>query len=224
MTETIRLEEYTGLIQHRIICAWQSDTSVPWIPTEFLLTQYITRILVVGRSSPLSTSLSSDANWTQVWRSPGAKEWSCLLGILQHMPGPVLVVLSSDIGLSPKLMDNLRNVAASSTFVILRQGTAGGYIPTDADTIFFPVIDKDRDRGLLGVLNELGSRPNQKPRGLDIRGLLPQLAAQGYGLTVVDGIWSWYKPADSPPIATLSIQQVARQLLILGTILERNIV
>jgi len=197
MAETIRLEEYTGLIQNRIVCAWQNDTSIPWIPTEFLLTQYITRILVVGRSSSLSTALSSDLCWTQVWRSPGGKEWSCLLGILQHMPGPILMVLSPDIGLSPKLLENLRSTDA--TVVILRQGVAGGYIATDADTVFFPVID--RDRSLEGILQEMAGRPNQRPRGLDIRGLLPQLAAQNYGLTVADGIWSWYKPSDSPPFS-----------------------
>jgi len=224
MTETIRLEEYTGLIQNRIVCAWQNDATSPWIPTEFLLTQYITRILVAGRSSTLSTALSSDPNWTQVWRCPGAKEWSCLLGILQHMPGPVLIVLSPDIGLSPRLTENLRSVLTNATIVILRQGVAGGFVATDADHVFFPVIDKDRDRVLAGALQDMAGRPNQRPRGLDIRGLLPQLAAQGYGLTVADGIWSWYKPADSPPMATLTVQQIARQIQILGHILERTIV
>jgi hypothetical protein len=223
MAETIRLEEFTGLIQNRIVCVWQNDVSVPFIPTEFLLTQYITRILVVGRSSTLSTALSSDPTWTQVWRCPGGKEWSCLLGILQHMPGPVLIILSPDVALSPKLIENLRNTGANATFVILRQGSGGGFVATDTDTVFFPVIDRERDRTLVGALSEMAGRTNQKPRGLDIKGLLPQLAAQGYGLTVADGIWSWYKPADSPPLATLTVQQIARQIQILGNMLERTI-
>jgi hypothetical protein len=221
MAETIRLEEYTGIIQNRIVCAWQKERDVtPWIPTEFLLSQYITRILVVGRSSPLSTALSSDPNWTQVWRCPGGKEWSCLLGILQHMPGPTLLVISSDIVLSPKLTENLRSAVSSTMTILLRQGNAAGYVAADADIVFFPVID--REKSLIGILQESVGRPNQKPRGLDIRGILPQLAAQNYGLTVVDGIWSWYKPSDSPPIATLTALQIATQLQILGTILERT--
>lgn len=221
MAETIRLEEYTGIIQHRIVCVWQNET-LPWIPTEFLLTQYITRILVVGRSSALSTALSSDIFWTQVWRCPGGKEWSCLLGILQHMPGPILLVVSSDIVFSPKLMETLRSVLANTTIVILRQGGAGGFVAAHEDVVFFPVID--RDKSLVGALQDMAGRPNQKPKGLDIRGLLPQLAAQNYGLAVADGIWSWYKPADSPPLATLTVQQIARHLQILGNILEKNIV
>jgi len=51
--------------------------------------------------------------------------------------------------------------------------------------------------------------------------LLPQLAAQGYGLTAADGAWHWYRPADSVGFATLTVGQIARQLMILGSVLER---
>jgi hypothetical protein len=56
---------------------------------------------------------------------------------------------------------------------------------------------------------------------LDLRVVLPQLTTQGYGLTIADGVWQWYKPADSQTLVTLTIPQIARQLQILGTLLEK---
>jgi hypothetical protein len=56
---------------------------------------------------------------------------------------------------------------------------------------------------------------------VDLRTLIPQLANQGYGLTMTNGLWQWYKPADSSPLVSLTVQQIAKQLQILGTLLER---
>lgn len=226
MSEPIRLEEYTGVIQGKLVAAWQApDVAAPWLPTEFLLSQYITRILVTGRASPMSVALAADAGWTQVWRSPGAKEWSCLLGILGHMPGPVLVVLGPDIGLTPKLTASLRGACAApaaATVVILRSPTlsGGGWAGEPADHVFFPVLPATgAHAGLAAAIQEWTGRA--APRGLDLKPLLPQLAGAGYGLTVAGGVWHWYRPADSPPLATLTVAQVARQLQILGAVLEK---
>ena len=207
--ETIRLEEYTGVIQNKVITVWQgSDTAAPWLPTEFLLSQYITRILVVGRTSPVSLSLAADSSWTQVWRVPGAKEWSCLLGVLPHMPGPVLMVIGPDIALSPKVVGAFKDV----TTVVLRSSLLG--MPVTPDHVFFPVLTMPVPAHINAVLQECHGRA--VPRSLDLKGLIPQLAAQGYGLTVADGVWHWYKPADSAPLVTLSVAQIAKQLHILG--------
>jgi len=224
MGEPIRLEEYTGVIQNKLVAAWQApDAAAPWIPTEFLLSQYITRILVTGRTSPLSVALAADGGWTQVWRSPGAKEWSCLLGILGHMPGPQLIVVGPDIGLTAKLVASLRSgLGAGCTAVVLRSpGLAGGgWAGEPPDHVFFPVLPAAGvPASLAGAIQEWTGRA--VPRGLDLKPLVPQLAAAGYGLTVAGGTWHWYRPADSPPLATLTVPQVARQLQILGAVLER---
>lgn len=217
-TETIRLEEFTGVLQNKIIAVWQaSDAVTPWLPTEFMLSQYITRILVTGRIAPISTVLAADPSWTQIWRSPGGKEWGCLLGVLPHMPGPMLVVVGPDMTLTPKLVSSLKAVGA--TVIVLR--SAGGSAPWvgDApDQMFLPVLSGQGP--LITVLNEWMGRT--APRGLDPKILLPQLAAQGYGLTAADGVWFWYKPGDSASLVTLTVPQIARQLQILGAALERS--
>ncbi len=227
--EVLRIEEYTGLIQGKVVCAWQApDAATPWLPTEFLLSQYITRILITGRSSALSTALSADPSWTQVWRGPGAKEWSCLLGILQHMPGPMLIVIGADIALSAKLTATLHETCARGagqiTIVVLRCPTTTGWVGDRASHIFFPIMDgSSTSRTLLPILQ--AEATHTAPRNLDFKTVLPQLAAQGYALTVasLEGagpIWQWYKPAESAGMATLTVTQIARQLQILGAVLN----
>jgi hypothetical protein len=212
MAETIRLEEFTGVIQNKIITVWTADPNgCPWLPTEFLLSQYITRILVVGRTSPTSLSFAADSSWTQVWRLPGAKEWSCLLGILSHMPGPVLIVVGPDVTLSPKIVGALKDV----TTVVIRSSLLG--MPVTPDHVFFPVLTTPVPAYLNTVLQECLGR--SVPRSLDLKTLIPQLAAQGYGLTIAEGVWHWYKPADSAPLVTLTVAQIAKQIQILGNIL-----
>jgi hypothetical protein len=231
MAETIRLEEFTGVLQNKLVVTWSSaeTTTSPWLPTEFMLGQYITRILVVGRSSPASITLGADSSWTQVWRGPGAKEWACLLGILQHMPGPVLLVLGPDIVLTPKLVISLKEGMATGggAVVVLRSsGSGAGAVgwPAGAlepDHVFFPVLGLNASP-LLQVVQEWTSKA--MPKALDLKSVLPQLATAGYGLTVAAGLWHWYKPADSPPLVTLTAAQIARQLQSLGTLLEKMIV
>jgi len=216
--DTIRLEEFTGTLEGKVAVIWSAMPSA-WLPTEFMLAQYITRILVTGRGSPTSLELSADSGWTQVWRSPGGKEWSCLLGILQHMPGPVLLVIGPDLGLTPKIVASLREVAV--TTLVLRQ--VGGSVlpsPVEFDHIFFPVLDARSSAALGPILQEWTTKA--VPKALDIRGLTPQLTAQGYGLTVALGIWYWYKPADSAALTSLTVPQIARQIQMLGVMLEKS--
>lgn len=227
MAETIRLEEYTGLIQNKLVAVWQApDATTPWLPTEFMLSQYITRILVAGRSSALSTAMAADPSWTQIWRSPGGKEWSCLLGILQHMPGPVLLVVGPDLVLTPKLVSQLqaaRGLATANTSIyVIRQAGIAGWAGEPADQVFFPIIEAGGARyaGVLAAVQEWVGRA--APKGIDLKPILPQLAAQAYGLVIADGVWQWYKPADSPPMASLTVAQIARQLHILGAVLEKT--
>jgi len=214
--ETIRLEEFTGVLQDKVAVIWSAAAS-SWLPTEFMLAQYITRILVTGRGSPASMELAADSSWTQVWRSPGGKEWSCLLGILQHMPGPVLLVVGPDMGLTPKLMTTLKE--ATVTAVILRQVGASPLPAADTDHVFFPVLDSRSSSALGPVLQECVGR--SLPKSLDIRSLTPQLTAQGYGLMTAAGVWHWYKPADSTGLTTLTVPQIARQIQMLGSMLEK---
>ena len=223
-TDPIRLEEYSGVIQNRLVAAWQSPdvaTTIPWMPTEFMLSQYITRILVTGRGSPMSVTLAADSSWTQIWRSPGAKEMACLLGILSHLPGPVLIVVGPDIGLSTKLTASLRSASAGATVIVLRApGLAGGgWVGEPPDHVFFPVLGERPAAALMAAVQEWTGRA--APRGLDLKPLLPQLTATGYGLTVAGGVWHWYRPAESAPLATLTVAQIARQLQLLGSMLER---
>lgn len=221
--DTIRIEEYTGILQQKLVAVWQTpDAVTPWLPTEFLLSQYITRILITGRTSSLSTALAADPSWTQVWRSPGNKEWSCLMSTMQYMPGPVLVVVGPDMGLTPKLVMSLKGVCAAgpTTILVMRQPGLPPWVGEPADHVFFPVVEGGggaRVALLMSAINEWA--PRAAPRGLDIKTLLPQLAAQGYALTVADGVWQWYKPADSTGLVTLTVPQIARQLQILGAVL-----
>jgi len=214
-SETIRLEEFTGVLQEKVAVVWSASGS-SWLPTEFMMAQYITRILVTGRGSPTSMELAADSSWTQVWRSPGGKEWSCLLGILQHMPGPVLLVVGPDMGLTPKLLGTLKETAV--TAIVLRQVGASP-LPTgaEADYVFFPVLDARGSVTLGPVLQEYVAR--SMPKALDIRGLTPQLTAQGYGLMIASGVWHWYKPADSTGLTTLTVPQIARQIQLLSAML-----
>lgn len=229
--ETVRLEEFTGVLQGRLVVAWQTtDATVPWMPTEFMPAAYVTRILVTGRAAALSTALTADPSWTQVWRSPGGKEWACLLGVLPHMPGPMLVVIGPDVVLTPKLVASLKGATESGGTVVVLRSAAGG-MPgwvgeVGPDQMFLPVLGGGGGVsgamggvGLMTVFNEWAGRT--LPR-LDPKVLLPQLAAQGYGLTATEGRWFWYRPAESVGMATLSVAQVARQLMILGGLLERS--
>jgi hypothetical protein len=214
--DPVRLEEYTGLIQNKLVAVWQGPNAItPWLPTEFLLSQYITRILVTGRQSPMSTAMAADGSWTQIWRSPGSKEWSCLLGIIQHMPGPVLLVIGPDIALSPKIVANLKTDGLTTLVLRQSQGFPQG---TVIDQVFFPIVDSGST--VIAAIQEWSGKA--APKTLDLRTVIPQLTAQGYGLTVADGVWQWYKPADSPPLVTLTVQQIARQLQVLGELLASS--
>jgi hypothetical protein len=220
--DTIRLEEYTDTIQGGLITVWQAPDSVnAWLPTEFLLGQYITRILIVGRTSPVSLSLAADPSWTQVWRVPGAKEWSCLLGVLAHMPGPALIVVGPDVALSPKVVTSLKEEKGATSIVIRVPGPqSGGFVGSEPTHVFFPVLSQQGP--LLQIAQEWTAKA--VPKGLDLKAVLPQLTAAGYGLAIAAGVWHWYRPADSPPMASLTVAQVARQLQILGATMERMVV
>jgi len=215
-SETLRLEEWTEQLGNKMVAVWISDTA--WLPTEFMLSAYITRILVVGRTATASIALAADQGWTQVWRSPGAKEWSCLLGILPHMPGPVLIVVGPDVGLTPKLVAALKGQAV----FVLRSASGSGWSGDAPDAVFFPSVQPPVAAGIMAALQEWSGRA--APRNLDLRAVLPQLTAAGYALAVVDGKWHWYKPSESPPLATMTVSQIARQIQSLGAILERMIV
>lgn len=198
---TVRMEEYTGLIEGKVVAVFGDA----WLPTEFMLTQYITRILVVGRTSAASAALASDAGWTQVWRSPGAKEWSCLLGVIGHMPGPVLLVVGPDVVLSPKVVESF---STGFLTVVLRSGllptaTVWPAAAPKPSHVFFPT--------LVGTQDWIKLDPK----------VLTQLAAQKLGLVIADGVSHWFNPADSAPMTTLTTAQVAQQLRALGTALER---
>lgn len=230
MSETVRLEEFTGILQNKMIVVWHSHAQqTPWTPSEFLLSHYITRVLITGRSSPISISLSMDASWTQVWRSPGAKEWSCVMSVLQHMPGPVLLVVGPDVGMTASLNRALRG-HTDTTVVVLRTAADGpatvaaaGWVGEPPDQVFFPVMDGTRLSGQLAA--ELQSWASTSvPRHMDLRTLLPQLAAQEYALTAAVAKPStlfWYKPSDSPPITCITVAQVAKQIQCLGAVLEK---
>ena len=225
--EVVRLEEFTGLLQNKLVAIWQApDAVTAWMPTEFMLGAYVTRILVTGRAAALSTALAADPSWTQVWRAPGGKEWSCLMGILPHMPGPILVTVGPDVVLSARLVAALQGVRSGASVLVLRSTGTGspGWVGEAADQVFLPVLEAGpRFAGLLGVLQEWAGRTTV-PRSLDTKTLLPQLAAQGYGLTASEGTWHWYRPAESTGMATLTVPQIARQLMILGAVLERTAV
>jgi len=192
---TVRMAEYTGLMEGKVVAVFGDS----WLPTEFMLTQYITRILVVGRTSPVSVGLAADVGWTQVWRSPGAKEWSCLLGVIGHMPGPVLLVVGPDVTLSPKVVEAF---PADALTIVLRSHSAWpGPKPSH---VFFPT--------LAGIQDWI---PGFDPK------VVAQLAAQKLGLVIADGVAHWFKPGDSQPLTTLTVSQVAATLRALGTVLEK---
>ena len=138
------------------------------------------------------------------------------------MPGPVLIVVTPDIALTPKVLNGLAN----ATTVVLRSvsvSVSGVGWPLGAEApshVFFPVLTGTGP--LMSVVQEWVGRA--APRALDLKVLLPQLVSAGYALMVADGLWHWYKPADSPPLASLTLIQVAKQLQTLGSMLEKMVV
>jgi hypothetical protein len=129
------------------------------------------------------------------------------------MPGPVLIIVGPDVTLSPKIVGALKDV----TTVVIRSSLLG--MPVTPDHVFFPVLTTPVPAYLNTVLQECLGR--SVPRSLDLKTLIPQLAAQGYGLTVAEGVWHWYKPSDSAPLVTLTVAQIAKQIQILGLTLEK---
>ena len=213
--DTIRLDEYSGIIENRLALVWIPDTVTPWLPTEFMLSQYITRILVCGRTSPISAAMSADPSWTQVWRSPGGKEWSCLFGVLPHMPGPVLIVVAPDVGLSSKIVAGLHDITGIA--IVMRNSSLASWEFGTVKHVFFPVLGDHATVPLISVAQEWIHR-SLKP--LDLKALMPQLAVAGYGLTLGDGVWQWYRPADSLPLTTLTMAQIGKQIQAIGTLLS----
>ena len=50
------------MIQGKLVAVWQApDAAAPWLPTEFMLGAYVTRILVAGRSGAVSAAVSRRA-------------------------------------------------------------------------------------------------------------------------------------------------------------------
>jgi hypothetical protein len=134
------------------------------------------------------------------------------------MPGPVLLVIGPDIVLSSKLVGALNESCArggQTTAIILRQTGGPLWVGDHASHVFFPILDGSKHPLLPVIQAEVAA-----PKHLDFKMVLPQLAAQGYALTVADGVWQWYKPTDSTGLATLTVPQIARQLQILGLVLN----
>jgi hypothetical protein len=139
------------------------------------------------------------------------------------MPGPILFVIGVDMMLTPKLVSNLQTIRKDTPTTVLVLRTPGpiGWVPgSESDQVFFPVLDARNTTALLPLVQECKAAP----KTLDVRALLPQLAASGYGLTVSEGILHWYNPADSAPMSVLSVAQIARQLQVLGVVLEKTII
>lgn len=196
-SKMLRLEEYTGLMENTVAAVY---TDAQWLPTEFMLTQYITRILVVGRTAATSAALAADPGWTQAWRSPGAKEWSCLLGVVGHLPGPVLIVVGPDVVLTPKVVEAFPRDALT---VVLRSPAATWPGPKPSH-IFFPSLGS-------GIQDWVRLDPK----------VVAQLTGQGCGLVVVNGAAQWFKPEDSTPLTTLTTAAVAATLRALGVALDK---
>jgi len=216
MGDVVRLEEFTGSLHRKIAVVFEGGAH-GWLPTEFMAAQYITRILVAGRSSPSSATLASSSDWTQVWRAPGATEWSCLLGILHHLPGPVLIVIGPDVAVSPKILSSLRT-ATDSTVLLLRSPSSTAIDQMEHNSqVFFPVMDGTSKASHL-IMNHLNDWIGRV--ALDIKSVLPSLASAGYGLTITDGTWYWYNPMESAPMSALTVAQVGRQIQVLGALLE----
>lgn len=217
MGDVVRLEEFTGSLHRKLAVVFEGGAH-GWLPTEFMAAQYITRILVAGRSSPTSATLASSSDWTQVWRSPGATEWSCLLGILQHLPGPVLIVIGPDVAVSPKILAALK-AATDATVILMRSpGSAIDHMDHNSQ-VFFPVMDGSSKSSHL-IMNHLNDWIGRVAHALDIKSVLPSLASAGYGLTITDGTWYWYNPVESAPMTALTVAQVGRQIQVLGSLLE----
>lgn len=222
MGDVVRLEEFTGRLNRKISLVFEGGTTGGngWLPTEFMAAQYITRILIAGRSSPTSATLASSPDWTQTWRAPGATEWSCLLGILGHLGGPILIVVAPDVGMSPKILSALKGITATSdaTVILLRSPSAPVIDHLDHTCqVFFPVMDGSSKASHL-IMNHLNDWIGRV--ALDIKGVLPSLASAGYGLTITDGTWYWYNPVESPPLSSLTLAQLGRQIQVLGSLVE----
>ena len=83
--------------------------------------------------------------------------------------------------------------------------------------MFFPILGT-LTTAFHGAIQEWAGRA--VPRSMDFKGLLPQLADKQYALTVAEGVWFWYRPAESGGLAVMTAQQIAQQLLLLGKLLE----
>lgn len=247
MGDVVRLEEFTGRLNRKISVVFEGSGGAGgtpgtsgWLPTEFMAAQYITRILIAGRSSPTSATLASSPDWTQIWRAPGSTEWSCLLGILGHLGGPILIVVAPDVGMSPKILGALKGTTATSdtTVILLRSpsydastasyATAKAYASQSSTLsfidhldhtcqVFFPVMDGTSKASHL-IMNHLNDWIGRV--ALDIKAVLPSLASAGYGLTITDGTWYWYNPGESPPLSSLTLAQLGRQIQVLGSLVE----
>jgi hypothetical protein len=133
-----------------------------------------------------------------------------------------MVAVGPDVGLSAKLVSSLRAAASAATVgqtsvIVIRQPGLLSWAGETADQVFFPILNTLTPAFHAAIQEWVGKAV---PRSMDFKGLLPQLADKQYALTVADGAWFWYRPAESGGLAVMSAQQIAQQLLLLGKLLE----
>jgi hypothetical protein len=131
------------------------------------------------------------------------------------MPGPVLIVVAPDVGLSSKIVAGLHDVTGIS--VVMRNSLLASWDFGPVQHVFFPVLG---DHATLPLVSIAQDWIHKSSKPLDLKALMPQLAVAGYGLTLGDGVWQWYRPADSLPLTTLTVAQIGKQIQAIGTLLS----
>jgi hypothetical protein len=178
-----------------VLCENATDL---WIPYEFIGSEAITRILLVGEHSSGTRGLVAGENWTMILSMlgvAGARNWSFIASLRRHMVEPVLVVVAPDVVIPQSVIPTL-----DMTLIVFRWISEINSINLPAKSIFFPLNVQASQ--IVGCQRAIWKGMPMRTSDNNLSLVIQETRPQGLCLvsSVLDGgvvSLSWYRLKDS---------------------------
>ena len=179
-----------------VLCDNASDL---WIPYEFIGTEAVTRILLVGDHSSGTRGLIASESWTMILSmtgGAGSRNWSFLATMRKHLLEPIMIVVCPDVALPAAIMPILEG----ATLIVFRWISEVKTLGVNASSIFFPISVQATQIVLAQRALWRGMALRTSDTNLSL--ILNEIRPQGLFLvsSILDGgivSLAWYRPKDS---------------------------
>ena len=137
MSDELQLEGFGSDITNTCSLVFCENATELWIPYEFIGTEAITRILLVGEQSSGTRGLIAGEKWTMILSMigvTGSRNWSFIASLRKHFIEPVMIVVAPDVVIPPAVIPSL-----NMTLIVFRWISEAGTVALNASSVFFPL-------------------------------------------------------------------------------------